>query len=326
MNEHYINAFRKLKTDKSKSRWDERTTYRAPHKPILLLSVIDLFAQGSITANLIELTPELGELFTFYWATIFPPQTGKRGNIALPYFFLKSDGFWHLVPRPGKETILAATRKIQAVTHLQELTLGARLDEDLYALLQTEDGRSRLRHTLITTYFTPDLQEALLKQTEVNVAAFEYSEILLEEARQEHTDTIKKLAEKEKPVRDQGFRHAIVKIYEHRCAICGIRILTVDGHTAIAAAHIIPWSKSHNDHPRNGLALCHLCHWVFDEGLVAFTDKYHIKASPQLSAASNLPGHLLGFVGKGLIGPSDEVFWPFLDSIRWHRKHVFRSH
>ncbi|MCB8986015.1 MAG: HNH endonuclease [Ardenticatenaceae bacterium] len=27
-----------------------------------------------------------------------------------------------------------------------------------------------------------------------------------------------------------------------------------------AAAHIIPWSESHNDDPRNGLALCHLCH------------------------------------------------------------------
>ena len=44
---------------------------------------------------------------------------------------------------------------------------------------------------------------------------------------------------------------------------------TIDGHTAVDAAHIIPWSISHNDDPRNGLALCKLCHWSFDEGLLA---------------------------------------------------------
>jgi hypothetical protein len=104
-------------------------------------------------------------------------------------------------------------------------------------------------------------------------------------------------------VRDQGFRRAIVKAYDHRCAICGVRIVTADGHTAVAAAHIIPWSYSHNDDPRNGLALCHLCHWTFDEGLVTLTDRYQVKTSPQLAVTSNLPGHLVTFNGRSLIGP-----------------------
>jgi putative restriction endonuclease len=124
----------------------------------------------------------------------------------------------------------------------------------------------------------------------------------------------------DKPYRDQGFRRAIVRAYDHRCAICGVRILT-----AVAAAHIIPWSLSHDDDPRNGLALCHLCHWTFDKGLVAFNDRYQLKTSPQLVSTPNLPGHLLTLAERKLIGPADDDLWPFLDSIRWHRREIFHG-
>lgn len=125
---------------------------------------------------------------------------------------------------------------------------------------------------------------------------------------------------------DQGFRRVIVKIYDHRCALCGIRIVTADGHSAIAAAHIITWSLSHNDNPRNGLALCQLCHWTFDEGLVTFSDDYHTRISPQLPATPNLPGHLLTFAGRKLLGPVDDALWPFVESMQWHRQEKFRMH
>lgn len=319
----YIEQFRKLKTDRSPSRWDERSNFRAPHKPLLLLAVMDLFAEGQITTNLIELSPELGEMFTLYWSRVFPPQMGKRGNIAMPFWHLQSDGFWQLLPRPGYEAVLAGSGKIHSASRINELSFGAKLDDALYALLQTENGRSQLRHILITTYFSEPVQEALLEQTAVNVAAFTYSEELLHQARQQQKAI--KEANIPAPVRDQAFRRAIVKAYDHRCAICGVRILTADGHTAVAAAHIIPWSKSHNDDPRNGLALCHLCHWTFDEGLVTFSDRYEVKTSPQLATTPNLPGHLLTSAGRGLIGPADNMLWPFVDSIRWHRQKIFRT-
>jgi putative restriction endonuclease len=41
-------------------------------------------------------------------------------------------------------------------------------------------------------------------------------------------------------VRDQGFRRAVVTAYLHRCALCGIRVRTLDGRTAVAVAHIVP--------------------------------------------------------------------------------------
>jgi hypothetical protein len=46
--------FANLRTDKGRDRYPEITYHRAPHKPFLLLSIIDLIAQGRITQNLIE--------------------------------------------------------------------------------------------------------------------------------------------------------------------------------------------------------------------------------------------------------------------------------
>ncbi len=125
--------------------------------------------------------------------------------------------------------------------------------------------------------------------------------------------------------RDQGFRRAVVTAYAHRCALCGIRMLTLDGHTAVDASHIVPWSISHDDRPANGMALCRLCHWAFDEGLLGVSTQYVVVASSQLAMASNLPGHLSNLEGRGIVGPAEKTFWPDPDSLEWHHKKVFRA-
>ncbi|HSM57087.1 MAG TPA: HNH endonuclease, partial [Candidatus Sulfomarinibacteraceae bacterium] len=115
-------------------------------------------------------------------------------------------------------------------------------------------------------HFAPVLHQALFKRGVINVKAYQYGETLLQRAKSELKEPSPALAlEQEPAVRDQGFRRAITRAYDHRCALCGVRILTADGHTAIDAAHIVPWSESQNDDPRNGLALCRLCHWTFDQ-------------------------------------------------------------
>gem|GEM_PF-2085881 len=42
MLEKYLNLFAKLRTDRGRDRYPEITYHRAPHKPFLLLSVMDL--------------------------------------------------------------------------------------------------------------------------------------------------------------------------------------------------------------------------------------------------------------------------------------------
>jgi putative restriction endonuclease len=116
----------------------------------------------------------------------------------------------------------------------------------------------------------------------------------------------------------------IFQVYDHRCAICGVRLLTVDGHSVVDAAHIVPWSISHNDDPRNGMALCRLCHWIFDEGLTGVSAKYTVLLSSELRTSLNVPGYLLTLESRPILGPADVAFIPDLELLGWHRRYVFK--
>ncbi len=319
----YARRFAALRTDKSRSRWPTTASNRAPHKPLLLLCVLDLFEQGEAKSNLIELTPDLGEMFARYWTKVLP--FDRRGNLALPFFHLRGDGFWHLVPKRGKEEVLSSVTQIRSWSRLEETVCGARLDEALYRLLFVPESRNFLRSVLVETYFAAQLRELLVEQGAVNREAFLYSKELLE---RRGGQTIGETLTKEKAyrpaARDQGFRRAVVTAYAHRCALCGVRVRTLDGHTVVDAAHIVPWSVGHDDRPANGMALCRTCHWTFDEGLLRVSSAYEILASTQLRAASNLPGYLANLERRSIAGPAERIYWPDLTSLEWHYHHVFR--
>jgi putative restriction endonuclease len=318
----YMKLFSKLRLDTNPKRWTEQTTSRAPHKPLLLLSILDLFAQGHIQTNLIEITPELGSLFADYWAIIFPD--GRRGNLALPFFHLRTSPFWHLVPYPDQEMHLAQISQVDSLSHLERVVIGVSLDGELFDLLQTEPARNALRGILIQTYFATELHAVLLSQGIVNLETFQYSQQLIKSAKRQARDQ-SGADEPQYIVRDQGFRRAIVQLYGHRCAFCGVRMMTPDGHSAVEAAHIIPWSVSHNDDPHNGMALCRLCHWTFDEGLTSVSTRYLVVLSSDLRASLNLAGHLPTLENRSILGPEDQDLWPDHDALKWHRQKVFRS-
>jgi putative restriction endonuclease len=319
----YAKRFASLRRDVSRTRWTERTRNGAPHKPLLLLSVLDLFEQGQIRSDLVELTTDLGELFTRYWTRIMPPD--KHGNLALPFFHLSGDGFWHLRPISGKEDFLVTSEQFRSLSRLTDTIIGARLDHELYALLQVQAHRAVLRAVLIKTYFAPEAQSSLVEQGAINNEAFRYSELLLRRDHEEFTEALVKEEVYRPAARDQGFRRAIVTAYDHRCALCGIRMLTFDGHTAVDASHIKPWSLSRDDRPANGMALCKLCHWSFDEGLLGVSYNHTVLTSAQLTAPDNLPGYLSSLKGHGIVGPAESTHWPDPVSLQWHRKNVFRT-
>ena len=319
---HYIQQFSRLRTDRTGG-WTAATQGQAPHKPILLLSVMDLFAQGRITSNLIEITSELGELFATYWSKVMPPE--RRGNLALPFFHLRSSGFWHLLPQPSQETALEAVRQVDTLSQLGKLILGARLGDELFQLLQTAESRNALRTILIQTYFAPEVHSDLLALGEINLQAFVYSQHLIEQARNQVKEMAGEDDAYQTVVRDQGFRRAVVRIYDHRCAFCGVRMLTSDGRTAVDAGHIIPWSISHDDDPHNGMAMCGLCHWTFDQGLLGVSARYLVLLSGELRITQNVPGHLQTLEGRSIIGPAEQALWAHLEALDWHHQNVFRG-
>ncbi len=77
--------------------WTDAPRSKAPHKPILLLAVLDLVHRGVIVGPFIDVTGdlvELNDLFNLYWRRIVP--IGQTSSIAFPFSRLQSSrsGNW----------------------------------------------------------------------------------------------------------------------------------------------------------------------------------------------------------------------------------------
>ena len=318
---NYIHKLSNLRTDKNRNRYPAYTSHRAPHKPFLLLSMMDLIAQGSITENFIEPSFELVETFNGYWNRIMP--LGSKTSMAYPYPRLKTDGFWHLIPNPTFENQININ--FSSMTKLREVCAGARMDEELFQLLCNPETREQLRAALIETYFAPEIRTKVLEQGHLNYAAYRYSQKLLKVA--EWKKDFGKATDEsdwQKKIRDSGFRRTIVTLYRHRCALCGIRMLTPEGHTIVDAAHVKPWKDSFDDRPTNGMALCKLCHWSFDKGLMSVSKEYQVLVSKRVMVEQNFPGHILTLTDRPIFTPEKESFWPAQDNLNWHLRNTFR--
>jgi len=320
MLEKYLKTFANLRSDKNRNRYPAATCHRAPHKPILLLSVMDLIEQGVISENFVEPSFELVETFNTYISMALP--TGWKTSMAHPFPRLQRDGFWHRITNPGYDP--DHDYNVTSISKLNEIYAGARMDDELFHLMLNPEMRKRLRTVLIGTYFSPELRPALLEQASVNIAAYKYSKELIKSFKQQPLwGKEPEESEKIKKIRDQGFRKAIVYLYEHRCALCGIRMLTPEGHTVVEAAHIKPWHKSHDDRPTNGLALCRLCHWSFDEGLMGVGKDYEVLVSKRVRTEQNFLGHILTLIDRPIFKPIKQIYWPDRDNLGWHRKKRF---
>ena len=131
--EKYVQKFRNLRIDRAHG--------VAPNKPVLLLAILELIEQGQIRENIIPPSPSLFEIFMKYWSIV----TDRRPNLALPFFHLKSEGFWHHHPNAGYETALRVTTQIKTFSRLREIIAHASLDGELFALLTIPHDREVLR-------------------------------------------------------------------------------------------------------------------------------------------------------------------------------------
>lgn len=262
---------------------------------------------------------ELVDTFNGYWNAVMPP--GSSTSMAYPFPRLKTDGFWQRIANPGFDN--ETEYNVSSMARLREIYAGATMDDELFYLMCDPAGRERLRKVLIDTYFSSEVRLKVESVGTVNRAAYHYRNKLIgvSESQKEFEKT---LADEKNPiVRDQGFRKAITVLYDHRCALCGIRILTQEGHTIIEAAHIIPWSQSYDDCPTNGMALCRLCHWSFDEGLMGVGKDYEVLISSRVSIDRNLPGHMLTLKDRQIFTPKEEFYKPALNNLLWHRENMF---
>ena len=127
---------------------------KAPHKAIMLLSVIDLISTQQIRTNQIEFSKLLEDYFARNWKKHIGVSPLFHPKAATPFWHMNSEPFWQLVPvEEDKEilTVLQMGNPTSARTIRKHIRY-AEIDQALFDLLQDETNRARLRTTLIKHY------------------------------------------------------------------------------------------------------------------------------------------------------------------------------
>lgn len=170
--EFYYNCFGNLNTAKMKG-------LAAPHKPLLLLSVLDLIETGIIKTNIIDLSDVLINRFKENTKIYIGTSTIFTPNIGYPYFHLSSEPFWKLIHKLDSGNITnegnfgnskvprsaaaeskeiykpsAFEKPTYSIKGLRDRYIGAMIDKELFNLLQNQDVRAKYRTLLISRYLS----------------------------------------------------------------------------------------------------------------------------------------------------------------------------
>jgi putative restriction endonuclease len=123
-------------------------------------------------------------------------------------------------------------------------------------------------------------------------------------------------------VRDRVFRQIVLRAYDQRCAITGLKFINGGGRAEVTAAHIRPVELNGPDIVHNGIALSGTAHWMFDRGLISLSDDLEILISRQ----ANDQDAVRNFVNQSgrMIGPLKESDRPHTHFLNWHRENCFK--
>lgn len=322
---YFVRAFSHLSTAKT----EERGV--APHKPILLLSVLHEYEVGRIGDRRIFITPELTHTFSTLWNQLAGSAYSK--GFALPFYHLKSEkgGWWKLVPNPGFESSVEMPGSMRSFGNLSTAVAYAEIDRELAALFLEKKTREILQKTLFDTYF-PEKSPA---QTWLSEDGY-FDELrgeMMEESSTAYKARIQGLKTKLDPetyqieVFNRGtlFRREVVKLYDETCCVTGLRVSATFTITMVDACHIVPFAASFDNSLTNGIALCPNLHRAFDRGLFSVDENYRVMLSQKFTEneASSFGFHTIAGVELNL--PRDRRFLPSRDAFAWHREHVFQG-
>lgn len=275
----------------------------APHKPLLLLVLLDLASQGQVPQDVLPLTPELAFRFCEMWR-IVAHRRPQRPDVRYPFHHLKTNGFWSALQDNGEPS------------PDRNLTRFAKFAPDFRTLLDDPSWREEARRILIATYFEPEERIALYALWDIPVPT---------EEQIQRDRTPRDPDQEAKKGREVRFRLSVVSAYNYTCALTGYRLTTISSGSIVDAAHIHQFADSRNNEPQNGLALCKNAHWLFDNGLWTIGDDYTvIVAVGRFSEDSPNQMALNAFHGKSLFLPGDRALWPNPIHVAWHRKHKFQ--
>jgi putative restriction endonuclease len=280
------------------------TRHERPHKPLLLLAVLDLLDEGLATPHRIPWCDELRKRFTRRFEMV--RRHNDKDTPENPFRRLQNEDFWSAWKNEA-----AGRQPLKHTPLVKEVGyVFAAFTNGFDILVALPENRMLMREALVARYFPGQAESLLGPMTpqEENPA---------------------KVAEESIDFgRNPGFRQKIIEVYDHQCAACGLRIRLPQAKDVsfIDAAHLVPFAESHNDHPTNGLALCKNHHWAMDRHLIAPGPDMVWHVSPVLQAhRSSGEKELLELAKRAVLPPREAAFRPDEGGLEWRLKRLIAS-
>lgn len=275
----------------------KRGAQRAPHKPLLILLALARVQRGE--DRLVPYTT-IESPFSRLLVDFGPPR--KRVHPEYPFWRLQHDAeIWDVPERDLLAGTLSATGDA-SVRRLRAVGARGGFSSALDAALRARPSLvNRITAMLLNEHFPPSLHEDLLD-------AVGMPWVVTSRRR-----------------RDPAFREQILRIYEHRCAVCGFDGRLGYADLCLEAAHVRWHSAGGPDQAENGLALCTFHHKAFDRGAIGLDDARRVQVSQEVHGHTGVAELLLRFIGRPIATPQAGARPPALDFIRWHQRQVFRA-
>ncbi len=133
--EEYAKAFTKLRVNTARA--------SSPHKPCMLLAVLDLAEAGALEKNDIRYLPNLLERHDAYFDIV--RTESDHANPYFPFFHLRGGEFWHLIAIKGRESQLESMRTARSHADIQANVDHVEPDPELYQYVFDANARAELR-------------------------------------------------------------------------------------------------------------------------------------------------------------------------------------
>jgi putative restriction endonuclease len=124
-------------------------------------------------------------------------------------------------------------------------------------------------------------------------------------------------------VRDKAFRRTVLRAYDERCAITGLKFINGGGRAEVNATHIQPVERNGPDIIGNGIALSGTIHWMFDRGLIGLSDDLEILISRKVNNIDSV--YALINKDRRAWPPQRAPDRPHPHFLQWHRENRFET-
>ena len=295
---------------------------KAPHKPLLLISIIELIEKGLVWNNRVYVNTDLVGAFQENWRLLV--NTLHQPDFTQPFYYLQSEKtngkqFWFLQPKLGCQI----NAPIKSVNRLAEVLDYGYFDNEFFQLLTDPVSKNIIKTLLLDTYFLETKNNFLVSKEKGLGYIHDLQDYILNEPEAKYLH-IKIETEEDVFVRGGLFKKLVPKVYDSTCCFTGMRLESTYGYNFIDACHIVPFSQTHDDKINNGIALCPNLHRAFDRGLVSIDKEYQILISSQITENTDHPYGLAKLKGTKIKLPFDNRHYPSQENLDIHRNKIFK--